>query len=161
MHCSRFPHWVAVKFILCYLNNTRHLAFYFSAKSSHHVSIFSNADWIGCSNDRRSTGWFCVYFGSHLILWDSKKQSTIAQSSTEAEYKSLANTTYEFLWLQFLIKELGIFLSSTSTLWCDNIDATYLSMNLVMHVRTKKYVELTIILSRKCGSKIPSSLLLV
>ncbi|KAF5476504.1 hypothetical protein F2P56_003252, partial [Juglans regia] len=94
-----------------------------------------------CPNDRRSTRGFCIYFGNHLVSWGSKKQPTIARSSTEAEYKSVASTACEVLWLQPLLRELGIVIPELPTLWYDNIGATYLSMNPVMHSKTK-HVEL-------------------
>lgn len=70
-----------------------------------------------------------------------KKQPTIANSSTEAEYKAIANTTCELLWIQFLLKKLGIFSPNPPTLWCDNLGVTYLSVNPVLYACTK-YVEL-------------------
>lgn len=82
-----------------------------------------------------------MYFGSHLISRGSKKQATIARSSTEVEYKSVANMACEVIWLQSLLKELGIFLTDPPTLWCDNLGATYLSANPVLRARTK-HVEL-------------------
>lgn len=70
MHCPRLPHWQAVKCILRYLRFTTHFGLYFSSSSSFKLTAFSNAAWVGCPDDWKSTGSFCVYFGSHLISWD-------------------------------------------------------------------------------------------
>jgi hypothetical protein len=70
------------------------------------VSAFSDADWAGCPDDHPSTGEFVVFLGSNLISWSAKKkQPTVSRSSTEAEYKSLANAAAEVMWVHKILDE--------------------------------------------------------
>jgi len=98
------------------------------------VSAFSDADWAGNVDDRRSTGGFAVFLGSNLISWTARKQP---RSSTEAEYKALANATAEMMLIQKLLQELGVQHPSAALLWCDNLGAKYVSENPIFHARTK------------------------
>jgi hypothetical protein len=72
------------------------------------VSAYSDADWVGCLDDRRSTGGFVVFLGSNLISWSARKQPTVSRSSTEAEYKAIVNAAAEVMWIQILLTEIGI-----------------------------------------------------
>lgn len=130
-----------MKQILRYLCSTVDLALSFSFTSSSTLTAFCDADWTSCPDDCKSTSSFCIFFGSHLVYWDSKIQPTVACSSTKAEYKSIANAVCELLWLQSLLKELGIFLTTSPNLFCDNVGVTYISVNPVLHSSTK-HIEL-------------------
>ncbi|XP_042955114.1 uncharacterized mitochondrial protein AtMg00810-like [Carya illinoinensis] len=131
MYSPKLPHWSAVKRILRYLKGTINYGVHFSSQSPFILQAYSDADWAGCPDDRRSTGGFCTFLGTYLISWSSKKQKTIARSSTEAEYKSVATSAAELIWLQNVIRELDLPLSQAPILWCDNIGATYLAANPV------------------------------
>jgi histone deacetylase 1/2 len=97
LHSPTSVHWTAVKRILRYLSSTASTGMLIRRSSSTLVSAFSDADWAGCLDDRKSTGGFAVFFGSNLISWSARKQATVSRSSTEAEYKALANATAEIV----------------------------------------------------------------
>ncbi|GKB10890.1 gag/pol polyprotein [Tanacetum coccineum] len=101
------------------------------------LKAFSDADWAGDSDDRWFAWGFTIYLGSNLISWTARKQRTVLRSSTEAEYKALADTVAKLTCLQALLHELGIRSSSTHMLWCDNLGATYLLANQIFCARTK------------------------
>lgn len=107
MHETKISYWTAAKKILRYLKATINHGLFLSNTSNFTIHAYADVDWAGCLNDRWSTGSFCIFLGNYLVSWSSRKQHTVAHSSTEAEYKSLANYTAELIWLQKSLKELG------------------------------------------------------
>ncbi|XP_021803373.1 uncharacterized protein LOC110747522 [Prunus avium] len=136
MHQPTTAHWLAVKRILRYLNGTlTHGLFY--SPSTLFLSAFSDADYAGNPDDRRSTGGYCVYLGTNLISWSSKKQRGVSRSSTEAEYRQLAYTAATLSWFRALFLDLHL-PAPCPKLWCDNISALSLASNPVFHSRTRR-----------------------
>lgn len=137
MHSPTEDHWHALKRLLQYLKGTVSHGLLLSHDSDDQLQCFSDSDWGACPDDRRSSNGYGIYFGKSFISWMSKKQSTITHSSTESEYKAIANATAKLLWLRSLLSKLGAFHCPRVVMWCDNIGAIYLSANLVFHARTK------------------------
>ncbi|XP_024018613.1 uncharacterized protein LOC112090776 [Morus notabilis] len=123
----------AVKRILRYLKGTMHYGIKFLAQSPFKLYEFCDADWAGCPDTRRSTTGFCIYLGANFISWSSKKQPTVSRSSSEVEYKAMASTTAELVWITFLLRDMGIKLSESPQLFCDNKSALYMTINPVFH----------------------------
>uniref|UniRef100_A0A2N9J2F8 Integrase catalytic domain-containing protein n=1 Tax=Fagus sylvatica TaxID=28930 RepID=A0A2N9J2F8_FAGSY len=137
MAAPRSLHYAAVLRILRYLKGTLFHGLHFSSQSSLTLQAYSDADWAGDPTDRRSTTGYCFLLGDSLISWRSKKQSVVARSSTEAEYRALADTTAELLWLRWLLQDLGIDCSTAVPIHCDNRSAIQIAHNDVFHKRTK------------------------
>jgi histone deacetylase 1/2 len=136
LHAPTDIHWAAIKRILRYLRGDTKLGLEIRKSNSMMVSGFSDADWAGSIDDRRSTSGFAIFLGANLVSWSARKQATVSRSSTEAAFKAVANATTEIMWIQTL-KEIGMPSPRLARIWCDNMGAKYLSSNPVFHARTK------------------------
>jgi hypothetical protein len=141
MHSPTTTHFQLIKRILRYLKGTPHFGLQLFRSSSHDLVAYSDADWAGCPDTRRSTSGFCVFLGTNLISWSSKRQPTVSRSSAEAEYRAVANCVAESCWLRQLLAELRRPPRKATVVFCDNVSAVYLSSNPVQHQRTK-HVEI-------------------
>jgi hypothetical protein len=141
MHDPREPHLAALKRILRYIQGTLQLGLHLSSSSQMELVVYSDADWAGCPDTRRSTSGYAVFLGANLVSWSSKRQNTVSRSSAEAEYRAVANAVAEVSWLRQLLTELHVPLPKSSLVYCDNISAVYMSSNPVQHQRTK-HVEI-------------------
>jgi hypothetical protein len=137
MHAPCEKHMEAVYRILRYLKSApgKGLMLY---KNGHlEVEGYTDVDWAGSITDRRSTSGYCTFVGGNLVTWRSKKQSVVARSSAEAEFRAMAHGICEMLWLKAMLKELGVHSKDPMKLYCDNKAAISIAHNPVQHDRTK------------------------
>src|ERR1044072_2302498 len=130
-------HWDAVIRILKYIKGAPGNGLLYEDKGHARVVGYSDADWAGSPTDRRSTSGYCIFIGNNLISWKRKKQTVVARSSAEAEYRAMASATCELIWLKQLLKELRFGDATQMTLICDNQAALHIASNPVFHERTK------------------------
>ncbi|GKU96386.1 hypothetical protein SLEP1_g9627 [Rubroshorea leprosula] len=130
-------HYRSIVGALQYLTFTRpNLSF-----AINYVCQFMNSPTIGNYQTVKRILSYCTFLGSNCISWCAKKQPTVARSSAEAEYRSMASTTAEITWLAHLLHDIGMALNNAPILHCDNLSAIYMTINPVFHSHTK-HVEI-------------------
>lgn len=112
MHDPRTSHLDAVNRILRYLKSCPGKGILFSRNGHLSIEGYTDADWAGCLDDRKSTSGYCMFVGGNLVSWRSKKQSVVSRSTAEAEFRSMASGLCELMWLKILLKELKLFNNS-------------------------------------------------
>ena len=106
MHDPREPHLALVKRILRYVRGTLDFGLQLHSSTMSSLMAYSDANWVGCPDTRRSTSGYVVFLGDNLVSWSSKRQPTVSRSSAEAEYRAVANAVAEVTWLCQLLLEL-------------------------------------------------------
>ena len=130
-------HWVGVKRVLRYLRGTHNYGLVFVGGDDDTLVGYSDSDWAGDQVTRRSTSGYIFQFGNSTISWSSRRQATVAKSSTEAEYVALSMAAQEAIWLRRLLKDIGVGVDHATTIHEDNQGAIQLSRNPKHHNRTK------------------------
>ena len=98
---------------------------------------FTDSDWMGSVVDRKSTSGYCFSLGSAMISWSSRKQSSVAQSTAEAEYIAASAASREAVWLRKLLSDLFRTELEPTVIHCDNQSCIKLTENPVFHDRSK------------------------
>ncbi|KAG8472009.1 hypothetical protein CXB51_036953 [Gossypium anomalum] len=129
MHEPLDQHFNAVKRILRYLRNTMDYGLHFTRANSLDLVGYSGADWGTDVDDRRSITGFCVFLGGNPIAWGSNKQQVVSRSTAKVEYRGLAHTVSEVVWLESLLFELHVLPSRKAEVWYDNSGAVVVSAN--------------------------------
>ncbi|KAK8923657.1 hypothetical protein KSP39_PZI019078 [Platanthera zijinensis] len=137
MHAPKTNHVDAAHRILRYLKSSPGRGILFSPNSCLDIEVYTDADWAGSIDDRRSTSGYCSLIGGNLVTWRSKKQQVVARSSAEAEFRAMAHGVCEGLWLRSLMSDLGLVEEAPIRLYCDNKAAISIAHNPVQHDRTK------------------------
>ncbi|XP_013617172.1 PREDICTED: uncharacterized mitochondrial protein AtMg00810-like [Brassica oleracea var. oleracea] len=134
-------HLQAAYRVLRYLKNDPSQGLFYSASSPMKLTAYSDADWAACPDSRQSITCYCVFMGDSLVSWRAKKQQTVSRSSSEAEYRAMADATCELIWLTTVLGEMHCSPMSPATPFCDNQSALYIASNPFYHERTK-HVEI-------------------
>ncbi|XP_039142894.1 secreted RxLR effector protein 161-like [Dioscorea cayenensis subsp. rotundata] len=130
-------HLGAVKRILRYISGTIDYGIHYRRNEEFKLLGYSDSDWSGSQDDRKSTTGWVFSLGSGVIAWSSKKQAITALLSTEAEYISLTAAVCEAVWLKRLLEDFGEKQSTPSVIVCDNRSAIAIAKNPILHGRTK------------------------
>lgn len=131
-------HIVAAKHVLRYLSNTINFKICYR-KTGEPLKAFADADWAGCCDDRKSYTGFVFFIAGASVTWESKKQQSIALSSTEAEYMALSTASKEVVYLRSFLNELGFLrlIDGPTELHGDNLSSQQLVKNPIYHARSK------------------------
>ncbi|WVZ93435.1 hypothetical protein U9M48_039413, partial [Paspalum notatum var. saurae] len=132
----RTSHRQAVKRIFRYLEFTPELSLWYSSGSSLSLRGFSDADHADCRIDRKSTSGTCQLLGTSLVSWSSRKQASVALSTTEAEYVAAASCCSQLLWMKATLSDFGLRFGRIPLL-VDSTSAVSVAKNPVLHSRTK------------------------
>ncbi|GJW35313.1 hypothetical protein Tco_0058233 [Tanacetum coccineum] len=144
-------HLHALKRIFRYLKGQPKLGLWYPRDSPFDLETFSDSDYAGASLDRKSITGGCQFLGKRLISWQCKKQTIVANSTTEAEYVAAANCCGQVLWIQNQMLDYGFNFMNTK-IFIDNESTICIVKNPVFHSKTK-HIEIMHHFIRDCYEK--------
>jgi hypothetical protein len=137
MEEPKMTHWKAIKQILRYVKGTLSHGLFYSHTNEFDLVGYSDSDWSGDLDDRKSTSGFVFFMGSTTFTWLSKKQPIVTLSTREAEYVAASSCVCHSLWLRKLLKEINFSQEKATNIRVDNKSAIVLAKNPVHHERSK------------------------
>ena len=163
MQAPRTIHLEGVYRLLAYLKRAPGKGLLYRRQGHLHIEAYSDSGFAGDKEDRKSHGGYATYVGGNLVTWRSQKQSIVSRSSAEAEYRAMADTTAEMLWLRSLLTELGFPPEGPMQMYCDNMAAIFIASNATFHMRTKhieidcQYIRQYVVNGTICTPHVASS----
>ena len=130
-------HVLAIKRIFRYLKGTIEFGLWYPKGNEFTLVAYTDANWEGNIDDRKSTSGATLYLGNCLVAWSSKKQSSVSLSTTEAEYIAAATCCTQVIWMRQTLEDIQVKYDDPIPTFCDNTSQINISKNLVMHSKTK------------------------
>ncbi|XP_025982825.1 uncharacterized protein LOC114398568 [Glycine soja] len=125
MQAPHVDDWKFVIRILEFIKKALGQGFLYEDKGNTQIFGYCDGDWAGCPIGRKSTTGYCVFIRGNIISWKSKKQDIVAQSNAFAEYRAMAITTCELVWIKQLLQELQFCEVKQMKLYCDNDSSSH------------------------------------
>nr|XP_016497728.1 PREDICTED: uncharacterized mitochondrial protein AtMg00810-like [Nicotiana tabacum] len=137
MQKPKRSHMEAAQRVVRYVKNQPGQGILLSTEKKNIVTAYCDADGVACPLTRKYVIGFFIMYGDSLVSWKSKKQSTISRSSAESEYRSIASTVVEIVWILGLFKDIGVPVALLVTIHTDSKAAIQIAANPVFQERTK------------------------
>lgn len=123
--------------VLRYLRGTSSRRLFYARSNQLQLHAYTDSTWASDPVDRRSVTGYCLFLGTSLIAWKSKKQTAVSRSSAEAELRAIATVTSEIVWLRWLLADLGVSCDAPTNVLCDSTAAIQIANDPVKHELTK------------------------
>lgn len=137
MKSPKQSHMNAAIRVLGYLKSAPALGILLSAASDLTITAYCDSVWDSCPLSRWSFTGYITKLGLFAISWKTKKHNIVSRSSAEAEYRSMATTICEIIWLRILLIDMGLNIDQPTVLYCDNQAAIHIFANPLCHELTK------------------------
>jgi len=137
MHKPQEVHLQGALRVLAYVKEAPGKGFLYKNHGHLDVATYFDSGYANDKGDRKSTSGFCTYVGGNLVTWRSNKKNVVSRSSVEAEYRSMAQTACEMIWVQSLLSELGFPITIPMQMLCDNQTTIFIANNPTFHECTK------------------------
>ena len=130
-------HFSAAKRVLRYLQGTTGFGIFYQRKGKEELVGFTDSDYAGCVDDRKSTSGYVFILSGAAVAWCSRKQAIVTLSTTEAEFVAAAACACQLVWMKRVLQKIGYNGSDSPVIYCDNSSTIKLSRNPVMHGKSK------------------------